>query len=71
MTDQPAEEPIEETIRLDQFMKLHGLCSTGGQAKLLIQDGMVEVNHQVETRRRRRLHRGDLVTIDGTTIEVQ
>ena len=51
------------TIRLDQFLKLQGAASTGGQAKLLIQNGEVMVNDQVETRRRRMLVLGDVVTL--------
>ena len=53
-------------IRLDQFLKVHGLAGTGGHAKLLIQDEQVAVNGQIETRRRRKLQPGDIVTIDGT-----
>lgn len=62
LTDGGAEP---ETIRLDQFLKLAGAVGTGGQAKLLIQDGQVLVNGQVETRRRRQLRPGDVVEIDG------
>ena len=54
----------DETIRLDQFLKLAGAVGTGGQAKLLIQDGLVRVNGEVETRRRRQLRPGDVVQID-------
>ena len=47
-------------------MKLSGIAGTGGQAKLLIQGGEVQVNGEVETRRRRKLAVGDVVEIDGT-----
>lgn len=60
----------DQSIRLDQFMKLTGFCGTGGQAKLLIQTGEVQVNDQVETRRRRKLLPGDRVTVGDTTVEV-
>jgi ribosome-associated protein len=50
-------------IRLDQFLKLQGLASTGGQAKVLIQMGEVLVNGHVETRRRRKLHPGDVIQV--------
>ena len=49
------------TIRLDQFLKLSGVVSTGGQAKLVIQDGAVTVNGEVEIRRRHQLQPGDVV----------
>jgi len=54
----------DATIELGQFIKCMNLTSTGGQAKYLIQSGMVEVNGEVETRRRRKLVAGDLVCID-------
>lgn len=57
--------PDEPTIHLDQFLKAQGLVPTGGQAKVLIQDGQVQVNGQVETRRRRQLRHGDLVLFEG------
>jgi ribosome-associated protein len=60
----------QPTIRLDQFLKWQGLADTGGQAKLLIQDGRIEVNGQVETRRSRKLLPGDVVTVDGRTVSV-
>lgn len=50
-----------ETIRLDQFLKLQGIAETGGHAKLLIQNGEVLVNGEVETRRRKQLQLGDEV----------
>lgn len=55
------DQPI---IRLDQFLKAHAVVGTGGQAKLLIQDGQVLVNGEVETRRRRQLHEGDVVQLE-------
>lgn len=52
-------------IRLDHFLKFRGFAQTGGHAKLLIQDGEVEVNGEVETRRRRKLNKGDIVSCQG------
>lgn len=53
----------DETIRLGQFLKLANLIDTGAEAKLVIADGMVLVNGEVETRRGRQLVPGDVVTI--------
>jgi ribosome-associated protein len=58
------------SIKLDQFLKLQGLASTGGQAKLLIQDGFVTVNGTVETRRGRKLAVGDRISVEGQTCTV-
>lgn len=61
----PAQPARPQSIRLDQFLKVAGLVDTGGQAKLLIQDGEVRVNDEVEQRRRRQLVAGDCVLFDG------
>ncbi|MDJ0619311.1 MAG: RNA-binding S4 domain-containing protein [Calothrix sp. MO_192.B10] len=58
------------TIKLNQFLKLMGIVPTGGQAKLMIQGGEVQVNGMLETRRGRRLLPGDKVTVEGQTFEV-
>jgi ribosome-associated protein len=63
-----ANEP--EPIRLDQFLKRRGVTGTGGQAKWLIQDGEVRVNGEVETRRRRKLHPGDVIDIGDLRLVV-
>jgi ribosome-associated protein len=58
------------TIRLGQYLKLAGLVSTGGEAKYLIQEGLVRVNGEVETRRKRQLHAGDTVELEGRAFTV-
>lgn len=62
---------MDDFIKLDQFLKLVGAVSTGGQAKELIQAGKVEVNDAVETRRGRKLMQGDRVYILGETFTVE
>jgi ribosome-associated protein len=59
--DEPA------TIKLDQFLKWVGAAQTGGEAKLLIQDGHVQVNGGLELRRGRKLVTGDRVVVLGQT----
>ena len=63
-------ETSSNTIKLDQFLKFVGIAPTGGQAKLMIQDGDVRVNGTIETRRGRKLVAGDKVTAIGQTFEV-
>jgi ribosome-associated protein len=48
-------------IKLDQFLKLANLCSSGGEAKEFIQSGKVFVNGEAETRRGKKLVDGDTV----------
>jgi ribosome-associated protein len=60
-----------ETIKLDQFLKLMSIVQTGGEAKLLIQNGEVKVNGEVETRRGRKLVVGDRVSVFGEDLTVE
>jgi len=52
-------------IQLDQLVKWMGLTETGGQARFLIDDGQVMVNDFVITERRKKIHSGDLLVIEG------
>jgi ribosome-associated protein len=59
------------TIKLDQFLKFVGAAQTGGEAKLMIQEGEVMVNDLTEARRGRKLVVGDQVTVRGETYTVE
>ncbi|WP_417738197.1 RNA-binding S4 domain-containing protein [Rosistilla oblonga] len=61
----------EDSIRLDNFIKLTGVVGTGGQAKMLIQNGEVTVNGEVETRRRKKLAIGDEIEVLGEVFRVE
>ena len=63
MTETEQDTFLAEAITLNDALKLSGLAGTGGQAKLLIQSGQVSVNGEVETRRKRKLHEGDVVRV--------
>ena len=54
-----------EYITLQQFMKLSGIVSTGGEAKLKIKEMDIVVNGEKENRRGRKLYPGDKVKIEG------
>jgi ribosome-associated protein len=56
-----------EPITLGNFLKLVGAAESGGDAKHLIQSGLVRVNDVVETRRGRKLAPGDRVEARGQT----
>lgn len=60
-----------EMIRLGQFLKFSGLLDSGGDAKEVIIDGFVTVNGEVDRRRGRQLHDGDLVGFEGRTVRVR
>jgi ribosome-associated protein len=71
-TDPIDDVPIGgEMIRLGQFLKFAGLLDSGGNAKEAIIDGYVSVNGEVDRRRGRQLHDGDLVTFEGRTARVR
>jgi ribosome-associated protein len=63
--------PIRDaSIRLGQFLQLANLIDTGSDAKAAIADGQVSVNGEVETRRGRQLHHGDIVEYGGREARV-
>jgi ribosome-associated protein len=59
-----------DMIRLGQFLKLADLADTGGEGKILIASGDVTVNGEVDTRRGRQLHPGDVVAVQGNEARV-
>lgn len=59
-----------EYIKLDSFLKLAVLVGSGGEAKNVINDGLVEVNGEVCTMRGRKLRAGDKVSFAGKELEV-
>ena len=60
-----------EFIRLQDLIKLSGMCSTGGMAKIVIQNGEVLVNGEVCTMRGKKLRTGDRAQYDNIVIEVE
>lgn len=60
-----------DMIRLGQFLKYASLLETGGEAKLVIADGEVFVNGEVELRRGRQLRDGDIVEVGGLAARVR
>ena len=60
-----------EYIKLEALLKYAGLAETGGEAKLLIQDGQVSVNGEACTMRGKKLRGGDTVSLEGRTILVR
>ena len=67
----PTDVPIHgEVIRLGQLLKLAGVVGGGGQAKGLLGQRAVRVNGEVEERRGRQLHAGDVVAVGGEELRV-
>jgi ribosome-associated protein len=57
-------------IHLDQALKLAGLAGSGGEAKAVIQDGLVSVNGATEMRRGRKLRPGDVIEFGGIVMRI-
>ena len=61
----------EEFIKLGQAIKDVGAVESGVEAKEVIQEGLVLVNGEIDTRRGRKLYEGDLVEFDGIQIKIE
>lgn len=61
----------DEFIRLDAALKFSGVIGTGGQAKMVIQDGLVLVNGEVCTMRGKKLRNGDTVKFEDVTFVIK
>ncbi len=62
--------PRGGAIRLGQLLKAAGLVDTGGEAKLLLAEGAVTVNGEVETRRGRQLTVGDVIAVGDASVRL-
>ena len=61
----------DDFIKLGQALKAAGLVESGVDAKFSIQDGLVKVNGQVETRRGKKLVAGDVIEFDGNNVKIE
>ena len=61
----------EEYIKLGQALKAANLVSSGVEAKIVIQDGLVKVNGQVELQRGKKLHVGDIIEFDNKQVKIE
>jgi ribosome-associated protein len=59
-----------DMIRLGQLLKLAGVVDTGGELKALLAETDVLVNGELEDRRGRQLHDGDVVTVAGDVLRI-
>ena len=59
-----------EFIKLQDLLKLANLVGTGGEAKIVIQEGEVSVNGEVCTMRGKKIRPGDMVAFDGKELTV-
>lgn len=60
-----------EPVELFKILKFEGLAATGGEAKMMIANGQVTVNGEVETRKRKKIVTGDTITVGEDTLRIQ
>ena len=60
----------DEFIKLGQLLKLANLVESGAMAKEVIEDGLVKVGGEVETRRGKKIYPGDIVEFNGESVTV-
>ena len=58
-------------VELYKILKFEGLLSSGGEAKAAIDAGLVKVNGEVETRKRRQINAGDIIEIGGNKLQMR
>ena len=61
----------DDFIKLGQALKAAGLVESGVEAKEVIEEGLVTVNGETDTRRGRKLYDGDIVVFDGEEIKIE
>ena len=61
----------DDYIKLGQAIKAANLVGSGVEAKFVIQDGLVKVNGEIDTRRGKKLVDGDVVEFDGNQFKIE
>ena len=63
-------EIYTEYIKLEQFLKIADIVSTGGEAKMFLLTNEIMVNGEYENRRGRKLYKGDKVTVNSNQYQI-
>jgi ribosome-associated protein len=64
-------EITREPVELYKILKFEGMTSSGGEAKLVIEQGLVNVNDIVERRKRKKIVSGDVIEFNNEKIHIQ
>lgn len=62
--------PDDEYIELIKLLKLKDIAQSGGHAKMMVEDGLVNVNGEQEFRKRKKLRDGDIVEMEDLIIKI-
>ena len=63
-------KPESEFIELMKLLKVEQIAQTGGHAKIIIDENEVQVNGQIETQKRKKLRKGDIITYQDVKIKI-
>ena len=64
-------EISREPVELFKILKFEGLVGSGGEAKMVIADGLVSVNGEIETRKRKKIISGDIIEFGQDIIRIE
>ena len=60
----------KEPVELYKVLKFEGLVGTGGEAKMVVAEGLVSVNGEIEMRKRCKLNSGDVIEFNGQQLKL-
>ena len=60
-----------EYIELIKLLKFTNICSSGGEAKMIVDEGEVKLNGEIESRKRAKLRLGDKIEVFDKIIEIE
>lgn len=63
--------PDDEFIELIKLLKLKNIAQSGGHAKMMVEDGLVNVNGEQEFRKRKKLRDGDIVEMEDLILKIK
>lgn len=70
MSQQLSFQLTDEYIELVKLLKLLNICSSGGEAKMVIEEGLISCNGEVEYRKRKKLRKGDQIKYENYSVTI-
>jgi len=64
-------EITREPVELYKILKFESLVASGGEAKFVIAEGLVRVNGELETRKRKKIVTGDIIEFNNERYRIQ
>ena len=62
--------PDDEFIELVKLLKLKQIAQSGGHAKRMVEEGLVQLNGEPEFQKRKKLRAGDIITLEDMSVEI-